>query len=232
MFPLDAKDWSASRLLPNRRPNDRDGGKETNMQLTDITVLDFETTGLNPQHDRVIEIAVIRCDETGIVSQFSTLVKTDRPLSRKITELTGITDDDLQAGMDEETSFRILNRLIGSNTIVAHNAAFDLAFLHFGLMRLAGRSFHNDFIDTLTIARDRQTYPHTLAEMCTRYGIELNGSHRALNDVVACWELLKQMNREQPVDSYINKLGYVAKHGAPSWTPPHAELKSVKLKYA
>ncbi|GAA3408015.1 3'-5' exonuclease [Paenibacillus hodogayensis] len=202
------------------------------MHLSDITVLDFETTGLNPQHDRVIEIAVVRCDDTGIVSQFSTLVKTDRPLAPKITELTGITDEDLKAGMDEETSFRILNRLIGSNTIVAHNAAFDLAFLHYGLMRFAGRSFSNDFIDTLTIARDRQTYPHTLTEMCKRYGVQLNGSHRALNDVVACWELLQQMNREKPVDGYVNQLGYVAKHGAPAWSPPHAELRSLTLKYA
>ena len=48
-------------------------------------------------------------------------------------------------GMDEETAFRILNRIIGDSIIVAHNAMFDLSFLHHALLRLANRSFTNYF---------------------------------------------------------------------------------------
>ncbi|MOA21568.1 DNA polymerase III PolC-type [compost metagenome] len=134
--------------------------------------------------------------------------------------------------MDEDTAFRILNRMLGDHVLIAHNAAFDLSFLHHSLLRIAGRSFTNSFIDTLTISRERHYYPHTLGEMSNRYGIPLIGGHRALNDVIACWELFRKMNEEQPVDDYLNKLGYLKKFGPPAWSPPGTMLEAIELKYA
>ena len=202
------------------------------MKLDNITVLDFETSGLDPARDRVIEMAAIRCYGGEIVSQFNTLVRFDGELAPKITELTGITSADLVNGMDEETAFRILNRVVGDSIIVAHNATFDLGFLHHALLRLANRTFSNSFLDTLTISRDRHVYPHNLKEMCVRYDVELEGAHRSLNDVYACWKLLEKMNEEQSVDPYLNVLGYLEKYGMPKWYPQHASMMSVEIKYA
>lgn len=202
------------------------------MKLDNITVLDFETSGLDPARDRVIELAAIRCYGGEIVSQFNTLIRFDGELAPKVTELTGITSADLVNGMDEDTAFRILNRVIGDSIIVAHNAMFDLGFLHHTLLRLANRSFSNSFLDTLTISRDRHLYPHNLKGMCDRYGIELEGAHRSLNDVYACWKLLETMNEEQSVEPYLNVLGYLKKFGMPKWYPQHASMMSVEIKYA
>lgn len=197
------------------------------------TVIDFETSGLDPRKDRVIEMAAIRCIDGEIASEFSTLVQYDGKLSPKITELTGITDEMTASGMDEDTAFRILNRMIGQDHIlIAHNASFDLSFLHHSLMRIAGRSFRNDFIDTLTISRQRHVYPHTLKDMSDRYGIKLEGGHRALNDVIACWELFCKMDSEQSTASELNKLGYLKKYGPPAWSPPNAVLEPIELAYA
>ncbi|MFF2887043.1 PolC-type DNA polymerase III [Paenibacillus sp. NPDC057967] len=198
-----------------------------------FTVFDFETSGLDPKNDRVIEMAAIRVVNGEIASEFSTLVQYDGKLAPKITELTGITDDMTAYGMDEDTAFRILNRMIvGDQVLVAHNAQFDLSFLHHSLMRIAGRSFRNDFIDTLTISRERHVYPHTLKDMCDRYAIPLVGGHRALNDVIACWELFRTLDEEQPVHDYLNTLGYMRKYGPPKWSPPNAKLNAIDLKYA
>jgi len=202
------------------------------LQLDNITVLDFETSGLDPARDRVIEMAAIRCYGGEIVSQFNTLIRFDGVLPSKITEITGISSADLIHGMDEETAFRILNRLIGDSTIVAHNAMFDLSFLHHALLRLANRSFNNSFLDTLTISRARHPYPHNLKEMCDRYGIVLEGAHRSLNDVYACWKLLEKMNEEQSVENDLNVLGYMKKYGMPKWHPQHASMVPVEIKYA
>lgn len=202
------------------------------MDLTNITVFDFETSGLNPARDQVIEMAAIRCHQGEIVSQFSTLVRFDGKLPPKITELTGLTSQQLQFGMDENTAFRILNRVIGDSTLVAHNAMFDLSFLHHTLLRLAGRSFRNSFLDTLTICRKRHPYPHTLADMCRRYGIPLDNAHRAFADVTACWRLLNKLNEEQSVHADLNRLGYLKKYGYPQWHPEHAQLESIEIKYA
>lgn len=202
------------------------------MRLDNITVLDFETSGLDPARDRVIEIAAIRCYGGEIVSQFQTLVRFEGTLPPKITEITGITSADLVHGMDEETAFRILNRIIGDSILVAHNAMFDLSFLHHALHRFAKRSFNNSFLDTLTISRARHTYPHNLKEMCDRYGIVLEGAHRSLNDVIACWKLLEKMNEEQSVENDLNVLGYMKKFGMPKWRPEQASLVPIEIKYA
>jgi DNA polymerase-3 subunit epsilon len=202
------------------------------VKLDNITILDFETSGLVPERDRVIEVAAIRCYGGEVVSQFSTLIRFDGILPAKITEITGITSADLVNGMDEETAFRILNRIIGDSVIVAHNAIFDLGFLHHALLRFANRSFSNDFLDTLTICRNRHPYPHNLKGMCDRYVIELDGAHRALNDVYACWKLLEKLNAEQSVESDLNQLSYVKKFGIPKWYPPHASIVPIEIKYA
>ncbi|MFD0588211.1 PolC-type DNA polymerase III [Paenibacillus sp. GCM10027627] len=197
-----------------------------------FTIFDFETSGLDPKNDRVIEMAAIRVVNGVVASEFSTLVQYEGKLTPKITELTGITDEMTACGMDEDTAFRILNRMLGDHILVAHNAAFDLSFLHHSLMRIAGRSFKNDFIDTLTISRERHVYPHTLKDMCDRYAIPLIGGHRALNDVIACWELFRSLDDEQSAEPYLNTLGYMKKYGPPAWSPPHAKLKPAELKYA
>lgn len=202
------------------------------MLLDNLTVIDFETTGLRPNSDRVIEISAIRCFQGEVVSSFTTLVQFSGRLPAKITEITGITTEQLAGGMDEGTAFRILNRMIGDNLIVAHNALFDLGFLHHTLLRLAGRSFHNSFLDTLTVCRRRHVYPHSLKEMCAKYGIALDNHHRAESDVLATFELLKKLNEEHPVANEINKLGFVKKYGPPAWSPAQATLEEIELKYA
>lgn len=199
--------------------------------IHDVTVFDFETTGTDPEHDRIIEVAAIRCINGEIVSQFQTLVQFNGELPEKITEITGLTAADLTDGMTEDLAFKILRNLAQDSLLVAHNAAFDLAFLHFWMQRTGGRTFSNHFIDTCTIARERHTYPHKLTDMTARYGIELSGAHRALNDVIGCWELLKAMHAEIPVDDWVNRIGYLSKYGPPKWAPKHAKLFGTSNRY-
>ncbi|OPG98390.1 DNA polymerase III subunit epsilon [Chryseobacterium mucoviscidosis] len=199
--------------------------------LDNVTVFDFETTGLDPEKERVIEMAAIQVVNGEIVTTFSALVNPGREISPKITELTGITNEMLVHGIDESLAFRILRNIMGDSLLVAHNAAFDLQFLHHALQRLAGKTFTNNFVDTMTIARDRHTYPHKLTDMCDRYAIKLEGAHRALNDVEGCWSLLKAMDEKQPVNEYLNKLGYLSKYGPPAWVPDHAITFGTANKY-
>lgn len=200
--------------------------------LNDICVFDFETTGLDHVNDRVIEMAAIRVINGTVVATFSAFLQFDGVIPTKITEITGITSDMLVGGMDEKLAFTMLRRIMGPDTLlVAHNAAFDLQFLHHTMQRLSGKTFKNPFIDTMTIARDRSTYPHTLVDMCGKYGITLEGAHRALNDVEGCWNLLQAMHREEPVDRWINHLGYLKKYAAPAWVPEYATLFGTENKY-
>lgn len=166
------------------------------------------------------------------MSQFQTLVRFDGELSAKITEITGIRKADLVHGMQEDIAFKVLRNMAQDSLLVAHNASFDLAFLHYWMQRTGGRTFSNHFIDTLTISRERQPYPHKLTDMTAHYGIELTGAHRALNDVIGCWELLKAMHTENSVDDWVNRIGYLSKYGPPKWAPKHAKLFGTSNRYA
>jgi DNA polymerase-3 subunit epsilon len=196
------------------------------MDLTDITVFDFETNGTNPHLNQVIEVAAIRYINLQPVSTFETLVHCPDPLPAKITELTGITTEMSQgATMTERNALAALRVLAGDSTLVAHNAVFDLSFLHFGCQRLGSKSpLTNPFLCTMTVARSRYSYPHKLGDLCARLGIQSNGAHRALKDVQSCFELMVKMHSEQPVMSLMNTIGYLPKYGRPDWSPQYASL--------
>ena len=57
-----------------------------------IVVLDFETTGLSPTADRIIEIGAVRLVGGEIKDELTLLCDPGVPLKPKITEITGIND--------------------------------------------------------------------------------------------------------------------------------------------
>ncbi|GAA4306572.1 hypothetical protein GCM10023183_21900 [Nibribacter koreensis] len=192
--------------------------------LENVTVLDFETTGLSASKGRVIEIAALRGAHGKVVSQFQTMVKVNIPLPRKITEITGIRDEDLVHGMQEQAAFTILREFIGDSVVVAHNAPYDLSFLYAAYRRFKMPATQHPFLDTLSVCRMRQPSPRSLADMCRVYNVPLPRWHRALPDTTATWHLLHRLHEESSVDPLLNKLVINPKYGSPRWLPPFAEL--------
>jgi DNA polymerase III alpha subunit (gram-positive type) len=168
-------------------------------------ILDFETSGLNPYHDDVIEIAM---KVLGSEEQFTCLLKpkSNECISLTITTLTGITNKMLaKKGLPWADAYRQMNawlfRVKGDDdkiAMVSHNGeSFDFIFLKRMLSDLKGlkiRSFpiHKIiFSDTLPLAKrlisGRSTYRQNT--LCQQYDIVTEGSHRALNDVIALEKL-------------------------------------------
>lgn len=205
---------------------------EDETMLNNVVVFDVETTGLSCKEARVIELAAIKLENGVIVAEFNELVKIDTPLPAKITEITGITEQDLEEkGKLEKEIFTKFKDFIGDSLLVAHNAAFDLGFLYYGFLRNDLGEYTNDFIDTLTISRDRHFYPHKLENMCERYDITLNNAHRALSDVIATFELVSKFHKEEEISKYINKIGYLSKYGKPQFYPTYANLFPTQNRY-
>lgn len=144
-----------------------------------FTVVDIETTGLDHETDFITEIAAIRTDGIREYGRFQTFVRL--PLGAEIppyiTDLTGITAEDLTGAPMEWYALTALESFAWDTTLVAHNAPFDLAFL--------ARVFENErFICTRALSKLVEPNESSkLIEVCERYGIELNGHHRAMNDV-------------------------------------------------
>ena len=93
-----------------------------------FAVLDIETTGLTPQMDRIVEIAVVTTDPWGrVLGEWSTRVNPEGPIGA--THIHGITAADVaHAPVFREVVAALTQQLAGA-ALVAHNADFDLAFI-------------------------------------------------------------------------------------------------------
>jgi DNA polymerase III subunit epsilon len=156
-------------------------------------VLDFETTGLDYKTEQVIEVGAIRLDhdfkELGTLHLMVKLKK-GKELPPFITELTGITKDDLRNGISEFNAMQILHRFIGNDIVVAQFASFDLGFLSKYMQP-------KKFICTRSMSRLLNPKEKaSLKDLVQRYGVELKNHHRALDDVTATAEVFKIMKRE------------------------------------
>ena len=149
----------------------------------DYTVVDLETTGLDPTIDGIIELGAIRVRGGHPVEEYSSLIDPGFELDEFIVSLTGITNDDLSSAPDILQALPSFLDFLGDDPIVGHNVGFDLGFLRSAADDL-DREVAPDYINTLRISR--LLYPemehHRLSDMASRFGCTDAGAHRALTD--------------------------------------------------
>jgi len=159
-----------------------------------VAVLDFEMTGLNPELDRVCEVAIVRGSGGKIEVEFNSLVRPDREMSSSALRVHGITEDMLKgAPAFEKVAPRVAEMLDGA-VLVCHNVPFDICFLH-REMAEAGRPLAPPVsMDTLMIARRLFAFPrNNLETVCEHLKVELVNAHRARGDAIATFEAYWKM---------------------------------------
>lgn len=183
-----------------------------------------QTTGLDPEKDQIIELAAALVTENGIelkIDAFCKLPEGEK-IPEKIVELTHITDDMLaDKGIDYREACRIFCNMLHSDSevlLVAHNIQFDLLFIleMFKRCGMVPKAPKLRALDSLTVYKDRAAYPHKLANAIEHYGLadKVQNSHRAIDDVLALYEVTKAMSEERDdLTDYIDLLGYNPKYG-------------------
>ena len=118
-----------------------------------FVVFDTETTGLNTQMDKLIEISAVRVENGKITEAFDTFVDPAMPIPAKVVELTGINDGMVAGAPDPDTALKQFLKFAGDRVLVAHNAhGFDIPILQ-AAARRAGVEFRNPYIDSLPMAQ-------------------------------------------------------------------------------
>lgn len=163
---------------------------ECKIAETPVAVIDFETTGLYPGRDRVVEISVVRC-APGKKPElaFDTLVNPGRSVGA--TEIHGITDDDVADAPRFEAVVDELLRASSGCVVAAYNVYFDMKFLHEELRR-TGRA-HSPAHFCLMYLRPMLGLGSrcSLSDACTAHGIAYSGAHIASQDALASAKLLE-----------------------------------------
>ena len=190
-------------------------------RFDNIIILDTETTGLNHKSDEIIELAMLRVTPEGCVKEYDEFIKLSpgRVLAPEITQLTGITPEMLEIqGISKASAAEALAEMMSLSKplIVAYNTQFDIGFLYY-LLLSNGRDEvlkNIKLFDAMTVYKDRRPFPHKLCNAIEAYCLDAQNSHRAIDDTLATYELLKAMDAEcDDLDCYINLFGYNPKYG-------------------
>jgi DNA polymerase-3 subunit epsilon len=168
------------------------------MESNSFCIIDFETTGLSPFNgDRVIEVAALKIINNKVVDQYQSLMNPGFEISRRITSITGISNEMLDEAPDNSEAIGLLVEFLDGNSLVAHNASFDRGFLTNELRKAKIRSSY-EFICSMRMAR--RVFPnspnHKLGTLLEYRRINHSEVlHRALADVNATYKLWIDMNK-------------------------------------
>ena len=168
---------------------------ETDLDGASFVVFDVETTGLESSQDRIIEFGAVRVEGGEIVDSYSQLVNPGRAISRKIEDLTGISNEDLRDAPPMEEILMDFLDFCQDSTLVAHNAEFDMSFLRQECLRGDCDLPRQPVMDTLALSRALLTdlNSHSLDNLCQHFGVELDDHHRAEADAEATAEVMLKL---------------------------------------
>lgn len=195
-----------------------------NLKYDKILIFDFETTGLTPIKDKIIEVGAVllKMSPSGyqVEKSLDLLIKQDQKITPFITNLTGITNEMLEKdGVSEEYAFNELNHMIDDDTLlVAYNLSFDIGFLLKLYQTYVNRNhaISNDILDCMAVYKDRYEYPHKLMDAVSKFELTNENAHRASDDALATFKVLVKLSELQDnLSDYVNVLGYNPKYRAP-----------------
>lgn len=161
---------------------------------TRYAVLDLETTGPSYRNgDRIIQVGIVIWEQGQHIDTYDTLIKPKTDIPTHITDLTGITPNDVK---DAPQFSDVANTIWGklqNTVIVAHNIQFDYGFINHAFQAEGFPSLNQDAIDTVELIR--VLYPratsYKLQEFAEAMNIPLDHAHSAIDDAMATMHVLE-----------------------------------------
>ena len=167
-------------------------------------VLDVESSGLDPHHDRLLAIAALAVhvdnDRPCLrpADSFEVLLRqpaeTSAPDKANIL-VHGIGVGAQRQGLDPVQALSAFEAFIADDPLVAFHAPFDRVLIVRHLRALCGRRLHNRWLDLADLAPavcpDQRA--HALDEWLAHFGITVAVRHQAAADTWATAELLQRL---------------------------------------
>lgn len=161
--------------------------------------LDTETTGLDPEKDRIVEVAALLFEEGQVTDRFVSYVNPGIEIPAEVSAVNHISNEMLVLAPVPQAVYPELLRFLGNDgdtLICGHVTAFDLSFLcrELSLLELSA-DFH--FVDTRRLAVENpELQSHSLTAVAQYYGIPHEHAHRAEEDAGVSGQILLRMIAE------------------------------------
>jgi DNA polymerase-3 subunit alpha (Gram-positive type) len=118
------------------------------LKSLNFCVIDLETTGGNPETDRIIEIGMVKIENLKLTEEQNFLVNPEKEIPEFIQKLTGIKSADVAHSPKIEEIIDEIVQFVGDSILVAHNTSFDIPFLNGTLKKLGRPTLENKVICT------------------------------------------------------------------------------------
>jgi DNA polymerase-3 subunit epsilon len=201
-----------ARVEPGRRPEFYDfdlfGHGEPaaalegrRLDTLSYTLLDTETTGLDPTEDELIAIGAVRIVNRRLLAQevFDTLIDPGRRVSPESVRIHGITRAMLEGQPPIGEVLPRFARFAEDTVLVGHNVAFDLRFFAEKEAQ-TGVRLTQPVLDTLLLSPvvHPEEQDHSLEAIAARLGVSVIGRHTALGDALVTAEIFLGLLRLLP----------------------------------
>ena len=161
------------------------------------TVLDVETTGLDPSGgDEIVSIGAVRVAGGRLLrdERFDRLVDPKRSISPESVRAHGISREMLEGQPTIEEVLPLFAEFAEASVLVGHNVAFDMRFLELK-EESTGIQLRQPVLDTLLLSSvvHPNSDDHSLEALAERLGVPVAGRHDALSDAVLTAEILLKL---------------------------------------
>lgn len=168
----------------------------TDIEKQKFVCIDCETTGLDPEKDRVIEVAVMCFDATTEYGQMEFLINPECDIPESSIAIHHITAEMVQGKPVIAEILPQVLELIGKHIIIGHGIEFDIKLLALAAERynIPCTILQNRSLDTLRMARLYGQSPiNSLEHLRKHFNIPLEGAHRAMSDVIVNKEVFRRL---------------------------------------
>lgn len=160
---------------------------------------DTETTGLDPfTGDRLLEIGCIELinnKRTG--NYFHEIINPERDIPEDAVRIHGISNDKVIGKPIFKDIIDKFIEFVADSPLIAHNAPFDMKFLHHEFELLGYKKLENTVIDSLLLAKEK--FPgqkNNLDALCKRFNVDASARvfHGALLDAELLADVYIELN--------------------------------------
>jgi DNA polymerase-3 subunit epsilon len=172
-----------------------------------FAIVDLETTGGSPVHDRVVEIGIVLFEDGKEVGRYQSLVNPGIQIPFQVSMIHGISNEMIAGAPTFEELAEIVLKHTEDRIFVAHNVNFDYNFLKEEFKRIE-RKFERKKICSVRLAKKLlpELRSHSLRNLCAFYSIANERAHRALEDAVATTRILSRLLENENAISVIKQL--------------------------
>jgi len=179
----------------------------------EFSVVDVETTGLGPANNNIIEIGLVKIKNFKVIDRYNSFINPGRSIPPFITQLTGISNDDVYGAPFFEDLVRPLQDFLEDSVLVGHNLAFDLSFLRKEFQVCGVENYQPLQLCTLRLAK--RLYPNlksrSLGNLANHLRLKNEDAHRAYADAEVTAKILHHLVERlkaaegfQTVQEFIN----------------------------